>query len=328
MGTSHKWRVNRNLRGGALVSALVFLVSLVSLGWPTLASGTHPTPPKPVAIDAVASTDNSGIGGAVPDVLVEIGEPFTLTVSLEPEGSAFTKDTKLSLAASLASGAQPAGALSTTWVIMPAGVNTKSFSVSYSAPDNGLQVTVSVVPSYHSPVVSPGTTAAFDVLKALDTFAGDDPRLETGLGVGDAECTRDTTEPECGTLVLSNGIPSGNGALSLGACTADLGCSPGSQIVQFVADLGTAYSKYDPAVLIIRCSKELCHGKSLKHIQVKLSFEATGPLNLISKPCKYRGKALDKYGHDYCTDYSQSRRDRNGDALLYVLFTHDMRGST
>ena len=44
-------------------------------------------------------------------------------------------------------------------------------------------------------------------------------------------------------LILPNGFSSQNGALSLGACTSDLGCTaPGSQVVQFIADLGTAYS--------------------------------------------------------------------------------------
>ena len=48
----------------------------------------------------------------------------------------------------------------------------------------------------------------------------------------------------------------------------------------------------------------------------------------MSKPCIKKGIALDAYGNDYCTDYAQTHRDKAGDLLLYVLFTHDMRGST
>ena len=40
-------------------------------------------------------------------------------------------------------------------------------------------------------------------------------------------------------LILRNGFASQQGALSLGACTPDLGCTAGSQVVQFIADLGT-----------------------------------------------------------------------------------------
>ena len=101
-------------------------------------------PPAPTGISAVASTDNSTLGGAVPAVLVAAGSPFTLTVTLTPAGATFNTDTKLSLTPSLASGAHPGGSLSPASIVMPGGVNSAPFSVSYSAVDNGVQVTVSV----------------------------------------------------------------------------------------------------------------------------------------------------------------------------------------
>jgi hypothetical protein len=316
----------QRVRFGVIASVAVFIVSLGGFGMASNATETGP--PRPTSIVATASTDNSDLGGAVPDVLVKAGGPFTLTVALEPYGAAFKNATTLSLTASLADGRQPGGVLSRRFVTMPAGVNSATFSVSYSAVDNGVQVSVAVAhdDAYHP--VTPGTTAPFDVLKTLTKFASDDPRLADGLGVGNANCTRRTTESECGTLVLSQGFSSQAGALSLGACTPDLGCTEGSQVVQFIADLGGAYSPEDPALFIVRCSKELCAGKGVNSYTLKVSFEASGPLELESAPCVSKGVALDASGNEFCTDYRKSHRDNVGDLLLSFLFTHDMRGST
>src|SRR6478672_102026 len=80
----------------------------------------------PSGISAAASTDNATLGGgdAVPDVLVAAGSRFRLTVTLTPAGATFNTDTKLSLTASLASGAHPGGSLSPTSIVMPGGVNS------------------------------------------------------------------------------------------------------------------------------------------------------------------------------------------------------------
>jgi hypothetical protein len=285
----------------------------------------------PSGISAAASTDNSSLGGgdAVPRVLVAAGSPFTLTVTLTPAGATFNTDTKLSLTASLASGAHPGGSLSPASIVMPGGVNSAKFNVSYSAVDNGVQVTVSVAKATgKSSMVTRGMTAPFDVLKTVDIFPFTDPSVRVGRGVGDANCTQDTTESECGIVILPNGFLSPKGALSLGACTSDLGCTAGSQVVQFIADLGTVYSSRNPATLIIRCSKQLCRGKGVGHYTLKVSFKATGPLNLVSAPCTKKGVALDAKGNTFCTDYVQSHRDNSGDVLLVLLFTQDMRGST
>jgi hypothetical protein len=285
--------------------------------------------PAPTGISAAASTDNSALGGAVPAVLVAAGSPFTLTVTLTPAGATFNTDTKLSLTASLASDAHPGGSLNPASIVMPGGVNSAQFSVSYSAVDNSVQVTVSVAKTTGKiSLVTPGATAPFDVLKTVETFPPTDPSLSVGLGVGNADCTQDTSEPECGVLILPNGFSSQQGALSLGACTPDLGCTAGSQVVQFIADLGTNYTTTNPATLIIRCSKRLCPGKGVSSYTLKVSFSATGPLNLVSAPCTTKGVALDAAGNTFCTDYVQSHRDNAGDVLLVLRFVHDMRGST
>ena len=91
------------------------------------------------------------------------GSTFTLTVTLTPAGATFDTDTKLNLTASLASGAHPGGSLSPTSIVMPRGASIRrSSAVSYSAVDNGVQVTVSVAKAtgkIHP--VTPGTDGAF-----------------------------------------------------------------------------------------------------------------------------------------------------------------------
>src|SRR6266516_4120227 len=144
----------------------------------TIPAGGATAAPAPTGISAAASTDNSALGGAVPAVLVAAGSPFTLTVTLTPAGATFNTDTKLSLTASLASGAHPGGSLSPASIVMPRGVNSAQFRVSYSAVDNGVQVTVSVAKtSGKIRLVTPGTTAPFDVLKTVEIFPPTDPSL-------------------------------------------------------------------------------------------------------------------------------------------------------
>jgi hypothetical protein len=327
MRTSESIRRTHGVRFGVIASAAALTLSMAGFSVANNASAT--TAPDPTGIDAAASTDNSTLGGAVPAVLVAAGSPFTLTVTLEPAGAEFKTNTKLNLSASLAAGGNAAGTFNPTSVTMPAGLNSQSFSVSYSSVDNGVQATVAVAKEKgKASLVTPGTAEPFDVLKVLTKFSSDDPRLATGLGVGNAACDQSTTESECGTLVLSHGFSSQAAALSLGKCTSGLGCTNGSQVVQFIADLGTAYTPEDPALLIVRCDKQLCKGKGVSSYTLKVSFSASGPLNLVSAPCVSKGVALDASGNDFCTDYVQSHRDNAGDALLYLLFTGDMRGST
>jgi hypothetical protein len=306
------------------VSAAVLSTAALMIAGAT--AGEAITPITPTGISAAASTDNSGLGGAVPTVLTSAGapsdHPFTLTITLLPTGAAFKSDTVLSLSA------PGPGTLDPAAVTMPGGVNSASFSVSYSAVANGVSVTVSGPKARgKTPSVAPGTTNSFDVLKTLTTFAPDNPNLKTGLGVGNADCSQTTTEPECGILILPSGFASTEGLLSLGACTPDLGCSKGTQVVQFLADLGTTYSPDNPATLIIRCDKSLCRGGSIAKYTVKYSQAATGALSTAA-PCVNKGVALDANGTQVCTDYVQSHRDNSGDTLLYLLFTHDMRGAT
>lgn len=318
----------RTARSGAALSAAALLVSAAGLSVAgTAGAAPPPSTTAPTGITASASTDNTGLGGAVPVVLVTAGGQFSLTVTLTPTDATFTSATTLALTASVAGG-RPAGSVTPGSVVMPAGVNSATFSASYSAVQNGVQITAAVAKAKGKLAgVAPGTTDPFDVLKVLETFGSNNPQLTTGLGVGDANCTAVSTESECGTLVLSHGFSSQAGALSLGTCSSDLNCTTGSQVVQFIAQLDT-YSSTDPALLIIRCSKQQCPGKAIKNYTLKVSFSASGPLNMVAAPCVSKGVARDAAGNDFCTDYVSSRRDNAGDVLLYLLFTHDMRAST
>ena len=320
-------RKSRIIKRGRIVRFAAILSALATAFALTSANTASGTVIAVTGISASASTDNTGLGGAVPTVLVAAGGTFTLTVTLQPAGAAFTKDTSLTVSASLSSGGKPHGSFGPGTITMPAGVNTQQFAESYSAVDNGVIATVGLAKSKGS-TVTPGSTAAFDVLKTIVNFGSSDPRLQTGLPVGDASCTVVTTESECGTLFLSQGTTSANGALTLGACTPDLLCTAGSQVVQFIADLGSKYSTTSPAELIIRCAKTQCPGKGIKSYTIKASFSASGPLSLVVQPCATKGVALDAFGNEYCVDYVQSHRDNAGGLLLYLLFVNDFRGST
>jgi len=303
-----------------VLAAVVLLAPLVVGAVTAQAAGSAPT-----GISVAVATDNTGLGGAVPDVLVQAGAPFTLTVDLKPPGASFNKDTVLDLAP-VGSGLH--GTFSPSTITMPARVSHASFPVSYSAADNGVRLKASV--DEPKSKVAPGMSASFDVVATLLRLAKGNPQFKTGVGVGDAGCSRGTSEPECGIVILPNDINSPAGALTLGRCTDGLNCTPGSQIVQFVADLGMRYDKFHPATLIFRCSKQLCRNTNngIQAFTLKVSQDVSGPLH-DSRPCIAKGVADNglNNGDTFCTDYVQSRRD-NGDLLLYLLFQHDMRGST
>ncbi len=318
-------------RGIAAFAAAVALALPLSVV--TISAAQADAVIAPTGINVVASTANSGLGGAVPAVLVQASSPFTLTVSLSPAGAAFKQDTQLNLTATLdpAVGGSPHGSFSPSPITFPADTSSQSYSVSYSAVDNGVILTASVAAKGKSSGVTPGSTAPFDVLSTLLPLAKGNPQFPNGVGVGNAACTDATTEPECGIIVLPNDIESSNAALSLGKCTANLGCASGGQVVQFIADLGTRYTPQAPASLIIRCSKQLCRNTNngIRAFTLKVSQSATGPLDHLSQPCAVKGVADNglNNGDTFCTDYVQSHRDNAGSVLLYLLFTHDMRGS-
>jgi len=282
----------------AFVFATIGLLASMAVGTGSAQAGTI----APTGISVVASTANVGLGGAVPTVLVQAGDPsISLSITLTPAGATFNKDTPLTLTPSIdpSVGGQPQGTFSPSTVTFPGGVSAATFNnVSYSAVDNGVILTASAPKNTK---VASGSTQPFD---------------------------DGTDEPVCGIVVLPNDIQSPNGALTLGKCTPNLGCTSGGQVVQFVADLGTLYPATNPAELIFRCSKQLCRNTNngIKSFTLKVSQSATGPLDHVSQPCLTKGVADDGLGHTFCTDYNQSHRDNAGALILVLLFTKDMRG--
>ncbi len=75
-------------------------------------------------------------------------------------------------------------------------------------------------------------------------------------------------------------------------------------------------------------SKKLCSGKGINTYKLKLSFDATGPLDLTAEPCVAKGVAEDAAGRRLLRRLRAEPPGQSGAALLYLLFTHDMRAST
>jgi hypothetical protein len=316
-------------RRRAITFAVIGLLAPFMVG---TVSSAHAGDIAPTGLNVVATTPNTGLGGAVPSVLVQAGGSFTLTVSLSPSGATFKKDTPVDLTPTLMGVSDsPHGTFSPSRITFPAGVPSASFAVSYSAADNSVVLNATV--DSPNEKVAAGSTEPFDVVSTLLLLAHDNPQLATGVGVGDSSCSQATTEPECGIIVLPNGIESPKAAFTLGRCTPTLlRCTNGSQVIQFVADLGTRYSPTNPATLIVRCDKQLCRSTNngIRAFTLKVSQSASGPLDHVSQPCAAKGVADNglNNGDTFCTDYVQSHRDNSGDLLLYLLFTQDMRGST
>ena len=305
----------------AAVTAVLMVTGLATAGGAAARARPQSTI-APTGLSVFASTSNTtDLGGAVPTVLAQAGvTPITLTVSLLQPGAVFTKDTTLTVSA----GGSGQGSFSPSTFVFPANQTTTTTTVTYSAVDNGVIATVSG-PKVKGTTITPGSSSPFDVLKDLRTGPPSD--FQTGLPIGNNDCTAATTEPECGILTLPNGANS-NVALSLGTCTGVHGCIAGGQVVQFIADLGNFYSANSPATLIIRCNKTLCKGKSITNYPVNYSTAVSGALSTTLQPCVAKGVAKDAFGNLYCTDYVQSHRDNAGDLLLYVLVTKDFRAST
>ena len=309
-------------RRGAIAFAAIGLLAPFIVG---TVSSADAGAIAPTGLNVVAATANPNpdLGGAVPAVLVQAGGSFTLTISLSPSGATFNKDTEITLTLQSVAGGIPHGTFSPSTVTFPADMASASYAIAYSAADNGLVLKASA--NTPNGKITPGSTAPFDVVSTLLPLEKSDQPLTAG--VGDSSCSQASTEPECGIIVLPKGMNS-DAAFTLGRCTPDLGCTSGSQVIQFVADLGTRYSPTNPATLIVRCDKQLCRSTNngIRAFALKVSQSASGPLSDVSQPCAVKGVVNN--GETFCTDYVQSHRDYSGDLLLYLLFTQDMRGST
>jgi hypothetical protein len=327
-------------RPGWVLAALIAILALVAGAVP--AAQAHYGPPTTISA-SVSSTVRAPAGapvGAVPDVLVQQGDPFQVTVQLQSSQghpAFFHRATTIDLTAT------GPGELSPATVTMPPYASTATFTVSYSTFANAVTVSASAeAGGYGTYGDSAGygesgegdgqltvrPSAPFDVLKSLrivPSRAG----VPFTAAAGDGDCTRtEASQPMCGLAVLPNGATSGV-LLSLGACTESTACRSGSLVVQLIADLSSGssdlYTRAHPATLVIRCDASLCGRRGVPHVPLVASASATGDLSVV-EPCRQKGVV--NADAAFCTDYRQSHRNR-GDLLLYLLFVKDIRaGST
>jgi hypothetical protein len=294
---------------------------LVSLG---LAAPAHAsTLPAPTLIASSVSSNVAAPCGppacAVPTVLVAVGQPFNLTVTLTANGApaGFNKSTTLTLTA------PGPGVLAPTSVSMPANTSTFTFTgITYSTYTNGVTVTASLGGKKNTAASTPSNP--FDVLQTLKTDnAGPHQPFQDGSGADN--CVDVTAaNPICGLLVLPNGSNS-NVLLSTGSCL-DIGCNAKGTVTQVIADLSSTplYSPAAPATLIVKCYRTICGSGGVNKYNLLASLAASGPL-LVSPPCPAKGTL--GAGQDFCTDYVSSNRANADELDLTLLFDRDLRGS-
>jgi hypothetical protein len=299
----------------AVIAALLLVVSA-----PAFAAAAASLP-QPTSIAAQVTSSYQApcsTNCAVPDLLVQQGTPFLLTVTLSDGTSpaAFPKDTTLTLTA------PGPGALSQTSVTMPRGVSSWTFdTVSYAPYANAVTVTAGL-PGKKSTGVAATPSNAFDVLQTLKTVPAS-PGQPFQDGSGPDSCADVTSgNPVCGYVVLPNGSNSAV-LLSTGSC-AGINCNTGGTVTQLIADLNGLYTPDAPATLIIKCHRSLCGMGGVTSYTAVASHAASGPLAALDA-CPAKNTLGPT--QDACTDYVQSTRDGVDDLLLYVLFDDDFRGS-
>jgi hypothetical protein len=315
-------------RSALLVALMTALVAVLGGLAPTAADAA-PSTPTSIVIDAVSSDVLAPTGtpdGAVPYVLVQAGEAFSVSVRfLDASGApaAFTTDTALALTSNR-------GALTPSTGLAPKGATSATLTTSLAVAANQVSLTVSVAGGRGARTVAPGTSRPdqlFDVVSQLrkeDAAGG--VAFQQGIG-GDSNCAVATVaRPVCGIVVLPNGAASSQVLLSLGVCDAAYaGCgSTKGSVVQTLADLTGLYTRSAPATLLVKCDKSLCGGGAV-HGQ-RLSFSLLGNAPLGAAPdCPAKG--IIDATQTACVDYVVSRRDGSGDTYLNLLFTEDARVS-
>lgn len=331
MSPSVKASVQRAPRARLIALVVAVLALIATMLSPSVSEAKGAGPGGPTGVSASLATDQSGLdGGAVPGVLAQAGvTPITLTLTLM--GGTFNQTATFNLGASLSAGGRASGSVTPGQVVLAAGQSSATYTITYSAVDNGVVVTPTLTGSLAKRYsLTPGASAPFDSVKNL-TFTSVGSGISTVIG-GDT-CVADSPEVECGIITLPNGTASTRAATTLGSCIGIVGCpsagngTPQPQVVGFIAGLGTLYTKDAPAQITIRCDKSRCGKGGVNAYTVKMSFAATGPLDIVSQPCIAKGIADDGLGNDFCTDYRATTRDNSGDLLIAVNVVRDYRGA-
>ena len=304
--------------------------------------------PTRIVIDRVYSNVPVPSGlptGAQPYVVVKKGDSFLVEVSFtDAKGRSTFFDVPTTLSMSLKSSSTvptvpPGAVLILGNVNVAKGQRTAVLTGSIADAMNQVVLTVKTV---GDPALTPALTTdsglgqRFDV---LSTYNSATPAAEQGIGGSDEKCASATAgAPVCGTLLLPNKAASSQVFMSLGPCdsTAYTNCGNrlGGSIVQVLADLTAPdpanpgqeidlYTNSSPATLILRCDTSLCGTAAIRGIPVNFSLSGNGALG-PAPACPRKGTV--GASQKLCVDYVQSKRDGASDTILYLLFTHDLRG--
>lgn len=315
----------RPRRPRRVLALLAALTAVAALAVPTSGALAADASAE-AAANAISVTPLTNIEGlpqaaGTPKVLIDTADVFKVEVTLAAVYS--TRDAT-ALVLSSANGVLSATAPGSLLASVPAGQTTVTFTGLRLAVDNAVVLTVRPVDRKVARELGSGSSLQFDVVTdtELRTIpAGPDALVVTKTpGVA---CQPTPEVPTCVDVLLPAGLASDNVFFSTGTCEG-LGCKLTDTVLQVLADLGTLYSKEQPATLVVKCDKTLCGGGSIQKNVLYASLEPTGALEVV-KACAVKG--IIGTAQESCVDYVQSKRDGSGDTYLYWLITKDARMS-
>jgi hypothetical protein len=316
-------------RAIALLVAFAAAVAFANFTSPTAGAAAARVPTH-VAVTSLVSTVATPPGAlGAPAALIQAGKAFTVSVELQGEdGNAYpvstNKDTVVRV--QVADGASTLVGGATTATI-PGGESTASFENLVLAPAaNHVVLAITVMSGTKAALaLTPATTSPFDVVVSSSTTEVLDRgrSLTVSRDGVDVPCEPTAEMTTCVDLVLPMGVAS-DVFFSTGVCDAHVGCESGRDVIQVLADLGTAYGNRTPATVIVKCDKSLCGGGGVPTYRLKVNLDATGPL-ADAPAC--RSKGIIPSGMTSCVDYVQSKRDGAGDTHIYWLVSRDARSS-
>ena len=324
-------RSTRTLSGRRAMALLVAVAATAALANVAPTAGASPAQgPTHVAVTGVVSTVTTPAGAlGAPAALIQAGEAFSVGVELrDAAGNAQPVSTKKDtvVRVEVAEGAAALVGGDTT-VTIPGGESAAVFEDLVLAPAaNHVVLAITVVDGTKAALaLTPAATSPLDVvLTSSTTVVPDRGRsLVVSRDGVDVPCEATAEVTTCADLVLPSGVAS-DVFFSTGVCDVHAGCESGRDVLQVLADLGTAYGNENPATVIVKCDKSLCGGGGVPSYDLKVNLEATGPL-ADAPACGSKG--VIPAGMTSCVDYVQSKRDGSGDLYLYWLVSRDARSS-
>jgi hypothetical protein len=328
-------------------SVAVLSAALLAAAWVVGISIPASAAPVKGFLQIVSITDQSGLGGPVPndprpldnDVLGPVqNRSFNVVVRVldRPPGEPNAQTITVSKATTIALEMSGTGALEgrPSAVIPRDGSSATISGAKYSQFENGVDLRVVVDRGVE---LAPDEITVEVALKAV----GDNASPHTPLTLTDSTCAAPTTEvPTCGRFLLPNG-GSGHVTLSINSCEGLGNCKTTADglkalVVTGIANLKDAngkplYSKTSPATLVVACDKDLCRetANGVPKLPLIYTLNNIGPLDKTTDgpdagPCPAKGVIGQE--QEACVDYVSSSRNK-GDLYLHFLFVADGRSS-